>query len=152
MLSNPSTWINAADPRAICRELYAMLLPVYVAKPESLVRFKGDVCSGSKDAVRYQQFVNRQICSSLGEWNLLPALRVVKTPVLVIHGAADPILIESSQAWAATMPNARLLVIKDTGHIPQVEQPEILFNAVEAFLTGGWPAEAKKVQSTRVKN
>jgi len=144
VVANPQTWIKATDPRAVCREFFQLLLPVYVSKPENVNLLKGDVCAGSEEAVRYQQLVNTQIMNSLGDWNLLPSLGNVKAPVLVIHGAADPIPIESSEAWARALPNARLLLIKGAGHIPQAEQPEIFFSAVETFLKGSFPANASK--------
>jgi pimeloyl-ACP methyl ester carboxylesterase len=150
-VSNPQTWVKASDPRAVCREFVQLLLPLYTSKPESASRLKGDVCSGSEEAVRNQQVVNMHIWTSLGDFNLLPSLGVVKAPVLVIHGAADPIPIEASEAWASAMPNARLLVMKDAGHIPQVEQPEMFFKAIETFLKGEWVPEAKKVQSSTEK-
>jgi proline iminopeptidase len=146
VVSNPQTWVKADDPRAVCREFFQLLLPLYLSRLETASRFKGDVCSGSEEAVRNQQVVNMYIWSSLGEFNLLPSLGVVKSPVLVIHGAADPIPVEASEAWAAAMPNARLLVIKDAGHIPQIETPEIFFKAVETFLKGELVPEAKKAQ------
>ncbi|HEX8503494.1 MAG TPA: alpha/beta hydrolase [Pyrinomonadaceae bacterium] len=146
VVSNPQTWVKSSDPRAVCREFFQILLPVYVSRPESLARLKADVCSGPEEAVRYQQVVNMHVWSSLGDdFNLLPALGVVKAPVLVIHGAADPIPVESSEAWASAMPGARLLVIKDAGHISHVEQPEVFFRAVETFLGGNWPPEAKRI-------
>ena len=39
---------------------------------------KGDVCFGSADAVRVQRVVNADIMKSLGDWNVLPSLAVVK--------------------------------------------------------------------------
>lgn len=150
--SNYQNWMNASDPRAVCREFYQLLLPVYTSKPESVALLKGDVCSGSDDAVRYQQFVNVQIMKSLGDWNLLPQLSVIKAPVLVIHGAADPIPVESSEAWTGAMPNARLLVIGGAGHIPQIEQPDTFFKAIETFLKGDFLPDTKKVQSVTEKN
>jgi proline iminopeptidase len=151
-VSNYQNWVKAADPKAVCREFFQLLLPIYVSKPESAARLKGDVCSGSEEAVRYQQFVNVQIMNSLGDWNLLPTLGAVKAPVLVIHGAADPIPVESSEAWASAMPNARLLVINGAGHIPQIEQPEIFFKAVETFLKGNFPPAATKVNDPAKKS
>jgi pimeloyl-ACP methyl ester carboxylesterase len=68
----------------------------------------------------------------------------VKAPVLVIHGAADPIPIESSEAWVQAMPNAKLLLVKGAGHVPQIEQPELFFDAVEQFLNGAWPSRANR--------
>jgi proline iminopeptidase len=146
-VSDPRTWLKADDPRAVCREWARTLLAVYVSRPESMKQFKGDVCAGSEEAVRYQRLVNSQIWSALGDWNLTSSLIAVKAPVLVVHGEADVIPVRASEAWARAMPNARLLLIKGAGHIPQVEQPEIFFNAVETFLKGGWAPEARKAQS-----
>jgi len=39
---------------------------------------------------------------------------------------------------------ARLLLFQDSGHLPRVEEPELFFPAVETFLKGGWPPQAKK--------
>jgi pimeloyl-ACP methyl ester carboxylesterase len=122
-----------------------MLLPTYVATEESTRKFKSDVCAGSEAAVRNQQFVNHQVWQSLGNFNVLPSLSVVKAPVLVIHGAADPIPVRSSEAWATNFPNARLLLITNAGHVSQVETPEVFFSAVETFLKGSFPAHAKSV-------
>jgi proline iminopeptidase len=149
VVSNPQTWMDAKDPRAICREFFAMILPTYVVKVESLSRFKSDACAGSEAAVRQQQFVNMQVWRALGAFNVLPSLAVVKAPVLVIHGAADPIPVKSSEAWATGFPNARLLLIKDAGHVSQVEKPEVFFSAVETFLKGEFPVDARIVQASK---
>ena len=148
-VSNPMNWMEAKDPRAICREFFTMILPTYVAREESMSKFKGDVCAGSEAAVRQQQFVNQQVWRALGDFNVLPKLAAVKAPVLIIHGAADPIPVRSSEAWATGFPNARLLLIKDAGHVSHVETPEIFFPAVETFLRGSFPAESKIVQPNK---
>jgi proline iminopeptidase len=145
-VSDPRNWVKAEDPLAICREFYALLLPIYVSKPESMKSFKGDVCAGPVEAVRYQQVVNVHVMNSLGDWNLLPSLGVVKAPVLVIHGEADPIPVESSEAWARAFPNAELLLVEGAGHLPQVERPEVFFDAVETFLKGGRVRGARRVR------
>jgi proline iminopeptidase len=152
IVSNPQTRLKADDPQAVCREFAQLLFTLFVAKPETVSRMKGDGCSGSEEALRYQRFVNQQIWNSLGDFNLVPSLGVVKAPVLVIHGAADSIPVESSEAWATAMPNARLLIINGAGHILQIEQPEILFKAVETFLKGNFPADAKKIQTSTKKS
>ena len=115
-------------------------------------QFKGDVCAGPEDAVRNHRLVMDRIGRSLGNYNLIPSLSVVKAPVLVIHGIADPIPIAASEAWASALPNARLLIINGAGHIPQAEQPEIFFKAVETFLQGDFPPDAKKIPTSTEKN
>jgi proline iminopeptidase len=145
-VSDYRNWLNAADPKAVCREYYKLLLPFYVSRPENVSRMKGNVCSGrDDDAVRHQLFVNEQIMNSLGDWNLLPSLGAVKAPVLIIYGDADPAFAEAPEAWARSFSNARLLIINDAGHIPHVEQPEQFFNAVETFLKGDFPPDARKI-------
>jgi proline iminopeptidase len=151
-VADRQAWLKATNPRAVCREMFQMILAVYVFKPESMKLFKGDVCSGSEDAVRNQRLVNHQIWRALGSWDLRSSLGAVKAPVLVIHGAADVIPLKSSEAWAKAMPNAQLLIIDSAGHIPQIEQPEIFFKAVETFLKGSFPPDAKKVKTSTDQN
>ena len=152
VLAKWSTWLKASDPRAVCNEMYRTVLSVYGFNLESIKLIKGDVCSGPIEAVRRQRFVTAQIWQELGDYNLLPSLGVVKAPALVIHGTADVIPIQASEAWARTMPNARLLLIEKSGHMPQFEQPEIFFKAIETFLKGDFPPEAKKIPTPTKKS
>ena len=138
-------WRTAEDPHALCREFYTMILTVYTYARKLDDKFKGDVCYGSKEAVRLQQVVNDHIWDSLGDYNVVPKLAAVKAPVLVIHGVADVISQRASEFWASGYPNSRLLLIEKAGHVGQVEAPDIFFPAVETFLNGNFPADAKKV-------
>ena len=143
-VSNYKNWIDAKEPKTICREFYTLLFPTYVSDQKRAAAMKGDVCAGPDDAVRYQQYVNREVWRSLGSYDIRPSLGVVKAPVLVIHGAADPIPVESSEAWVRAMPNARILLITGAGHLAHVEQPEIYFQAVETFLKGEFPKDSTR--------
>ena len=145
-------WLKASDPRAVCNEMYRMVLSVYGFNLENIKLIKGDVCSGPIESVRRQRFVTAQIWQELGDYNLLPSLGVVKAPALVIHGTADVIPVKASEAWAGALPNARLLLIEKSGHMPQFEQPEIFFKAVETFLKGDFPPEAKKIPTSTKKS
>lgn len=69
----------------------------------------------------------------------------VTAPVLVLHGVADVIPEAGARDWAASYPNSRLLLMRRSGHLMHVEEPEIFFAAVETFLAGGWPAGAERV-------
>ena len=142
----PESWLKASDPVAMCREALTAVLRVYTYSQTLDARFKGDVCAGPPESVRLQRTVNAHVWRSLGDFNLMPKLGVVKAPVLVIHGVADVIPLKSSEFWAFGYPNARLFLIEKAGHIPQAETPDIFFPAVETFLKGTFPAEAKKVE------
>src|SRR5258706_426409 len=105
-----------------------------------------DLCAGGIESVRQQPITRNHLWRSLGDYNLMSQLGVVKAPVLVIHGAADVIPLKSSEFWAFGYPNARLLVIEKAGHISQIEAPEIFFPAIDTFLKGSFPAAAKTIK------
>lgn len=77
--------------------------------------------------------VQQSIWTSLGDFDLLPALRTLQVPALVIHGRQDPIPLESSRKVASAL-GAPLVVLEDCGHVPYVEQPDQLFPPLLAFL------------------
>jgi pimeloyl-ACP methyl ester carboxylesterase len=59
----------------------------------------------------------------------------IRTPALVIHGAADRI-VPVANAWHAAREHANwdLVVLTDTGHLPQLEQPGRFLGAVRPWL------------------
>lgn len=68
-------------------------------------------------------------------------------PTLIIHGGDDPLPVSSSQAWAATLPNARLLTMPGAGSSPWDDAPHLFFAAVTQFLTGVWPQGAVSIEA-----
>ena len=139
-------WLKAKDPVAICREFFLAILRVYTYSQTLEGNFKGDVCAGGPESVRLSRVVNGHAWRSLGDYNLMDKLGALKAPVLVIHGVADVIPLKSSEFWASGYPNARLLLIEKAGHMAQIERPDVFFPAIETFLKGSFPAEAKKVE------
>ena len=79
--------------------------------------------------------VQQSIWESLGDFDLTRPgqLDSIRAPSLIVHGRQDPIPLESSEAAARAM-NARLVILENCGHVPYVEQPEQLFEAVNRFL------------------
>lgn len=79
--------------------------------------------------------VQQSVWESLGEFDLAADGRLasIRAATLITHGRQDPIPLASSEACARAM-KARLVVIENCGHVPYVEQPAALFDAVDAFL------------------
>ena len=58
-------------------------------------------------------------------------LASVTTPTLVVWGEADRIVDpDYGRAYAAAIPGAEFLLLPETGHLPQIESPEALADAV----------------------
>jgi pimeloyl-ACP methyl ester carboxylesterase len=77
--------------------------------------------------------VQQSTWESLGDFDLLPALRTLRVPSLVVHGRQDPIPLESAVAIADAL-GAEHCWLDDCGHVPYVEQPTALRDAVTRFL------------------
>ena len=61
----------------------------------------------------------------------LGALRV---PTLILHGRYDPIPMEWAEELAELMPEARLVVLEKSGHLPYLEEAERMFVELRGFL------------------
>jgi pimeloyl-ACP methyl ester carboxylesterase len=63
-------------------------------------------------------------------------LKTIDLPALVITGDSDAIVSPAdSEAIARALPDARITVLPQTGHLPQEERPDQTLRAIEAFLT-----------------
>jgi pimeloyl-ACP methyl ester carboxylesterase len=69
------------------------------------------------------------------EEDLLPALRALQAPVLVVAGGSDALLgLKSVVAVAGLFPHGRAVVL-DSGHYPWVEQPKTFLDEVGTFFS-----------------
>jgi pimeloyl-ACP methyl ester carboxylesterase len=62
-------------------------------------------------------------------------LTSITIPTLVVWGADDEIIpVDQGRQYAAKIPNGKLVIIPDCGHVPPLEQPEAFLSAVIPFL------------------
>ena len=142
---------NPADAAA-CRAYHDLFFFAAFADTSAQKRSRGDFCAGAPEALRNKvESVERYTVPSLGDWDLRPALGAVTAPTLVIHGAMDPIPLESAREWTMALPNARLLLLEGSGHFSYLEVPDRFFSAVQTFLRGRWPAGAEIVSRSAAR-
>ncbi|MEA3046362.1 MAG: proline iminopeptidase [Sphingomonadales bacterium] len=142
-LFQPRSWLDAEEPLAACEEFAHLMFRIYAFDQAAVPPFRATLCAGPPEVVRRSLWVNNAIIASLGEYDLRPAVRRVAAPALVIHGVADVIPFAAAREWAASYPNAHLLLMQRSGHLAHLEERDAFFAAVEAFLAGGWPAGAE---------
>lgn len=70
-----------------------------------------------------------------GGFNACDRLHLIGVPTLVVHGADDALSpLAHAHALADGIPDARLVVLPDVGHSPNVEAPPAFNAALQAFL------------------
>jgi pimeloyl-ACP methyl ester carboxylesterase len=68
---------------------------------------------------------------------LLDKVRQIAAPTLIVWGAQDWLLpVAAARRLRRTLPGARLLIYRESGHCPMVDQAERWNRDVEAFLDG----------------
>lgn len=134
---------------ALCREDVRLTAVVYVLRPESLSRTKGDWCAGTPESIRHQYRAQSILFSPGGylvtTWDMKPELPRIQAPLLVLEGEETRIPLDATRTWAQLAPDARMLLLPDSGHEIYLEGGDAFFEASEAFLSGRWPAGAVMV-------
>jgi proline iminopeptidase len=74
------------------------------------------------------------------EYNLLPKLKGLRIPTLVITGDHEFIPIPTAEHIAQAIPNARMVTLKDCGHFTYLECPVAVRELIDAFFAGKKPA------------
>jgi proline iminopeptidase len=117
--------LRERDPDAYRQRAFELSVAGYFADPQR---------ARELTPFRVMGRVQQQVWESLGDFDLLQRVEQVDCPVLILHGRHDPIPLEASEALARALPDARLVVLEHSGHVPYVEEPDALFGAIERFL------------------
>ena len=135
----------ASNPEGLCRENRRLTLKAFVVDPKTVEKLELDSCRFPNEQAERQEQWWGALFGSMADWDYRREAAALSVPRLVIHGEKDFIPFGGSREWVAGNANARLLVIPNVGHFPQIEAPEVFFPAVEKFLSGGWPEGAESV-------
>ncbi len=138
---------HKTNPKEFCEKDWALSQQMLVGKPELAVKV-ANVChlpnewAESLDRHFETHFVSVQKLD-------IPRSEIakVKIPVLTIHGTKDRNApYGAGREWAEILPNARLLTVKGAAHVPWIDEPELVFSAIEEFLSGKFPKTAEQIK------
>ena len=133
------------------RALLALATPRRYYQPDYYRRVAGQVYGGAArrdpDALLHgslARFIERPALSGyLGQiyaitgWTSMPWLRTLRQPTLVLAGDDDPIVpLINGRILAWCIPDARLHVVRNGGHLFLLENPAAIAALVSDFLTG----------------
>jgi proline iminopeptidase len=129
-----SSRLRERDPEAYRQRAFELSVAGYFADPRR-----------AHDLTPFRVIgrIQQQVWESLGDFDLLQRVEQIECPVLILHGRQDPIPLEASEALARALPDARLVVLEHSGHVPYVEAPDALFSAIERFLGETAPVPAR---------
>lgn len=134
----------SVDPVEFAREWRRIVTPTRMADPAAFELLRADPGIWPNEwPAHMAEALWRVDASHPADFDYRPEAQRISAPTLVVHGGADFIPLAGSEAWTRAIPDARLLVLPDVGHFPHVEAPSAFFDAVETFLGGQWPTDAR---------
>jgi proline iminopeptidase len=124
------------DP-ATAAEYYRYWFSAAFKRPEHLNRLDLGFTHLTPEDVRRARAVEQRLYQDTfdrQDFNLIPRLRRLRVPTLVIHGDYDFVPAAVAAGIAQAIPGARLAVLNDCGHFAYFECPEGVRQAVANFV------------------
>jgi proline iminopeptidase len=124
------------EPVEFCRKWWQIARTMYVADPSHADRIADWGFCDLPNERNFMKHWLQNISPSLQRLIFQPEdFARVTCPVLTIHGTRDRNApYGGGLDWSRLLPNAKLLGVEGVGHVPWVEAPEVVWNAIESFL------------------
>jgi len=124
------------DPDAVTAYYRIHFKPAF-ARTEDYEKFMRRLtASFNKEGILKARAVEDQLMKdtwSKPEYNLLPELKSLKIPTLVIYSDHDFIPTSTAEHITQAIPNARMVTLKNCGHFPYLECSDALREQIDAF-------------------
>ena len=131
---------QAGDPQTVAARYRIHFKPA-LQRPEDYERLmaamRAQFISQGKDGILKARAVEDQLMRDTWQnenYDLLPKLRALRVPTLVVAGEHDFIPVEVAEHIARSIPGAQLVTIKGCGHFSYLECPGEVRAAVDTFL------------------
>ena len=79
--------------------------------------------------------VNKWVWSSAETWFAWDNLKKIEAAIWICSGAADSVPLIQTERVAAGIKNSRVTVLRNCGHIPWLEHPDLFYGNIREFLT-----------------
>ncbi|MCL2777624.1 MAG: alpha/beta hydrolase [Polyangiaceae bacterium] len=123
--------LQAGEQSAVANELTARLLSKTTldTKPEVAGQVHALAMQSSASAMASSLVAIRDRADSTD------ALASIRMPVLVVNGRDDALVpVATAEALAHAIPNAKLAILDDAGHLPNLETPKAFHKVVREFV------------------
>ncbi|MBO0843425.1 MAG: alpha/beta hydrolase, partial [Nocardioides sp.] len=117
----------ALTPAQVAEHSYHDPSEAVVPDPATLPPAARRVALGNRDALAVYG-------GPMTDTGLLARLPSIDVPALVIWGEADQIAdVDYGRTYATAIPGARFVLLERSGHVPQIETPELLVSELQAL-------------------
>lgn len=137
------------NTKEYCEKWWAVYGAMFVVDPKDTDKVYDNYCEYENEWIgNFYKHISENIFPSMKQLKVSwEDIKKISHPVLTIHGRKDRnVAYGSGREWAFNLPNARLVTVEDAAHLPWIESPEIVSEAIKTFLDGEWPQTAEAVK------
>jgi pimeloyl-ACP methyl ester carboxylesterase len=136
---------DTSDLAGYCEEFWRVNARLFVGDTAHAGSVRADWCQLANESPANLAVAAERALSSLGPSVDFGARAAgVTAPTLVMHGRLDLVANpEGAREWARRIHGARLLWLSNVGHLPHLETPQPVLDAITDFLAGRWPPRAE---------
>lgn len=133
-----------ATPRELCFAFWDVFKVTFAGNPANAAKFDTSFCELENEWGNNLLPHFAKLFESIDALSVTPErLQGLKVPLLTIHGTKDRNApYEGGVLWAATLPDARLVTVRDAAHNAWLDDPAMVFGSIRHFLRGEWPLGA----------
>jgi proline iminopeptidase len=127
------------DPEAVTAYYRIHFKPTF-ARSENYETFMARLSSSfTRQGILKSRAIEARLMNvswALPDYDLLPKLKHLRTPTLVIYGDHEFIPAATPEHISQAMPHARLVTLKDCGHFTYMECPAAVHEQIDTFFHG----------------
>ncbi|HEX6314675.1 MAG TPA: alpha/beta hydrolase [Gemmatimonadaceae bacterium] len=135
---------DTTNAQAYCDEFWRVNAPIFLGDTTEVPGFRAAWCQYLNESPAQVAQAAERVFLSLGsEADFAARARGITAPTLVMHGRLDLVANpDGAREWTRRIDGARLLWLSNVGHLPHLEAPQVVVDAINDFLAGGWPPRA----------
>ena len=135
---------DTSDAAGYCAQFWSVSARIFVGDTATARAVKADWCQLPNETPARIAAAAERALASLGPGVDFGARAAsVSVPTLVMHGRLDLVANpEGAREWTRRISGARLMWLSNVGHLPFLESPQPLLDAINEFLAGRWPPRA----------
>lgn len=137
------------NTKEYCEKWWAVYGALFVVDPRDTDKVYDNYCDCENEWIgNFYKHLLENIFPSMRQLKVSwEEIKKISHPVLTIHSRKDRNApYGSGREWAFNLPNARLVTVENAAHLPWIEAPEIVSEAIKTFLDGNWPKTAETVE------
>ena len=122
---------------AYCQNWWQVQRLLYVTDPGTANRLNIRICQYPNEQPDHLlPYLKQFILPSIEQLELTEKdYKGIQPPVLIVHGNKDRVSpLAGARKWKSMLPNAKLVEIKNGGHMPWIEEEAVVFNEIRKFM------------------